>query len=83
MRASTSAVYFAAAGREATTHAARRIAALTHRDHAALEGTASFCELVRLVLAGQDPVTAMPKVVEMIRSVAVPGFCGVGGADYG
>lgn len=67
MRASTSAVYFAAAGREATTDAARRIAALTHGDRAAWEGTAVFHELVRLALAGQDPIAAMPEVVELIH----------------
>ncbi len=42
MRASTSAVHFAAAGQEATMDAARRIAALTHGDRAAWEGTAIF-----------------------------------------
>jgi ADP-ribosylglycohydrolase len=40
MRATTSAVYFARAGRQATMSAARRIAALTHGDAAAWEGTA-------------------------------------------
>ncbi|MEY9863073.1 ADP-ribosylglycohydrolase [Catenulispora sp. GAS73] len=67
MRASTSAVYFAAAGREATMDAARRIAALTHGDRAAWEGTAVFHELVRLALAGEDPVAALPEVVELIH----------------
>ncbi len=38
MRATTSAVYFAPAGRTATMEAARRIAALTHGDRAAWEG---------------------------------------------
>ncbi|MEZ0111893.1 ADP-ribosylglycohydrolase [Catenulispora sp. EB89] len=67
MRASTSAVYFAAAGREATMDAARRIAALTHGDRAAWEGTAVFHELVRLALAGEDPIAALPEVVELIH----------------
>ncbi|MFE2463220.1 ADP-ribosylglycohydrolase family protein [Streptomyces sp. NPDC059402] len=53
MRASTSAVYFAGAGQQATMDAARRIAALTHGDRAAWEGTAIFHELVRLVLDGR------------------------------
>ncbi len=41
MRASTSAVHFAAAGQEATMEAARRIAALTHGDRAAWEAPRS------------------------------------------
>ncbi len=45
MRASTSAVHFAAARQEATMDAARRIAALTHGNRAAWEGTAIFHEL--------------------------------------
>ncbi|MEU9077868.1 ADP-ribosylglycohydrolase family protein [Kitasatospora sp. NPDC048538] len=60
MRASTSAVAFADAGRSATMDAARRIAALTHGDRAAWEGTAIFHELVRLALAGADPLAAVP-----------------------
>ncbi|MBT2442272.1 ADP-ribosylglycohydrolase family protein [Streptomyces sp. ISL-36] len=60
MRASTSAVYFAAAGREATMAAARRIAALTHGDGAAWEGTAILHELVRVALLGEDPLSALP-----------------------
>ena len=67
MRASTSAVYFAPAGREATMDAARRIAALTHGDRAAWEGTAVFHELIRLALAGQDPLAALPDVVAQIH----------------
>lgn len=68
MRASTSAVYFASAGREATMDAARRIAALTHGDRAAWEGTAVFHELVRIALAGEDPLAAMPEVVGLIHA---------------
>lgn len=67
MRASTSAVYFAAAGCEATMDAARRIAALTHGDRAAWEGTAVFHELVRLALAGDDPIAASPEIVELVH----------------
>ncbi|MFD3439246.1 ADP-ribosylglycohydrolase family protein [Streptomyces sp. NPDC058685] len=63
MRASTSAVHFAAAGREATMAAARRIAALTHGDRAAWEGTAILHELVRVALDGGDPVAAVPSVL--------------------
>ncbi|MDV9187599.1 ADP-ribosylglycohydrolase family protein [Streptomyces sp. SR27] len=60
MRASTSAVHFAARGRTATMDAARRIAALTHGDGAAWEGTAILHELVRVALLGEDPLTALP-----------------------
>ncbi|MFF7850051.1 ADP-ribosylglycohydrolase family protein [Streptomyces sp. NPDC007910] len=60
MRAATSAVYFAARGRTATMDAARRIAALTHGDGAAWEGTAILHELVRVALLGEDPLVALP-----------------------
>ncbi|MET9363593.1 ADP-ribosylglycohydrolase family protein [Streptomyces sp. NPDC006632] len=59
MRATTAAVYFADAGREATMAAARRIAALTHGDRAAWEGTAIYHELIRAALDGADPLTAV------------------------
>ncbi|MFB7978826.1 ADP-ribosylglycohydrolase family protein [Streptomyces vinaceus] len=68
MRASTSAVYFAAAGREATMDAARRIAALTHGDRAAWEGTAVLHELVRVTLDGGDPLAALPGVLDAVHS---------------
>lgn len=66
MRAATSAVYFAAAGREATMEAAGRIAALTHGDGAAWAGTAVLHELVRVALTGADPLTALPEAVAAI-----------------
>jgi ADP-ribosylglycohydrolase len=59
MRAATSAVYFAARGRAATMDAARRIAALTHGDRAAWEGTAVLHELIRVALDGDDPLSAV------------------------
>ncbi|MYW02976.1 ADP-ribosylglycohydrolase family protein [Streptomyces sp. SID3343] len=59
MRATTSAVFFARDGREATMAAARRIAALTHGDRAAWEGTAVFHELIRIALTGADPLEAV------------------------
>ncbi|MGW6867910.1 ADP-ribosylglycohydrolase family protein [Streptomyces sp. NPDC054904] len=68
MRASTSAVYFAAAGREATMDAARRIAALTHGDRAAWEGTAVLHELVRVALDGADPTAALPGVLDAVHA---------------
>ncbi|MFD8276465.1 ADP-ribosylglycohydrolase family protein [Streptomyces flaveolus] len=67
MRASTSAVYFARAGQEATMDAARRIAALTHGDRAAWEGTAIFHELIRLVLEDTDPLTALPDTLAAVH----------------
>ncbi|NUP38842.1 MAG: ADP-ribosylglycohydrolase family protein [Streptomyces sp.] len=67
MRAATSAVYFADAGRDATMDAARRIAALTHGDRAAWEGTAVFHELVRVALAGGDPITAVPDTLSAVH----------------
>ncbi|MGA5496354.1 ADP-ribosylglycohydrolase family protein [Streptomyces cinereoruber] len=60
MRAATSAVYFAARGRTETMDAARRIAALTHGDGAAWEGTAVLHKLVRVALLGEDPLAALP-----------------------
>lgn len=67
MRASTSAVHFARAGQSATMDAARRIAALTHGDSAAWEGTAIFHELIRRALAGIDPCSTIPDVLELIH----------------
>ncbi|MFF5471227.1 ADP-ribosylglycohydrolase family protein [Streptomyces achromogenes] len=67
MRASTSAVYFARAGRVATMDAARRIAALTQGDRAAWEGTAVFHELVRVALEGADPLVALPDVLAVVH----------------
>lgn len=60
MRASTAAVHFAARGRAATMDAGRRLAALTHGDRAAWEGTALLHELVRVALLGGDPLAAIP-----------------------
>ncbi|MBY8882134.1 ADP-ribosylglycohydrolase family protein [Actinacidiphila acidipaludis] len=67
MRATTSAVHFARAGRQATMDAARRIAALTHGDRAAWEGTAVFHELVRRAMLGDDPLDAIPEVLDTIH----------------
>ncbi|MGW2424330.1 ADP-ribosylglycohydrolase family protein [Streptomyces sp. NPDC001709] len=68
MRASTSAVHFAHAGREATMEAARRIAALTHGDRAAWEGTAIFHELIRVTFEDADPLTALPDILARVHS---------------
>ncbi|MFE6664917.1 ADP-ribosylglycohydrolase family protein [Streptomyces sp. NPDC057697] len=67
MRASTSAVHFAPAGREATMDAARRIAALTHGDRAAWEGTAIFHELIRVTFEGTDPLAALPEILTLVH----------------
>lgn len=67
MRAATSAVYFAGGGTEATMDAGRRIAALTHGDRAAWEGTALFHELVRVALAGGDPLRALPGALDLVH----------------
>ncbi len=67
MRAGTSAVYFAGDGTEATMEAGRRIAALTHGDRAAWEGTALFHELVRVALAGGDPLEALPGALDLVH----------------
>ncbi|MGW1490985.1 ADP-ribosylglycohydrolase family protein [Streptomyces sp. NPDC002402] len=66
MRASTSAVHFAAAGREASMTAAGRIAALTHGDGAAWAGTAILHELIRIALDGRDPLAAVPSALAHI-----------------
>ncbi|WP_438827727.1 ADP-ribosylglycohydrolase family protein [Streptomyces javensis] len=67
MRASTSAVHFAAAGQQATMDAARRIAALTHGDRAAWEGTAIFHELIRVTFEDINPLTALPDILALIH----------------
>ncbi|MER8087544.1 ADP-ribosylglycohydrolase family protein [Streptomyces sp. NPDC058316] len=67
MRAAASAVYFARAGRVATMEAARRIAALTHGDRAAWEGTAVLHELIRVALDGGDPLAAVPGVLDLVH----------------
>ena len=69
MRAATSAVHFAAAGQAATMDAARRIAALTHGDGAAWEGTAVLHELVRVALTGADPLAAVADTLALVRPV--------------
>jgi ADP-ribosylglycohydrolase len=66
MRAATSAVYYAGAGRSVTMDAARRIAALTHGDRAAWEGTAVLHELIRVALDGGDPLAAVPRTLSRV-----------------
>ncbi|MFF0585080.1 MULTISPECIES: ADP-ribosylglycohydrolase family protein [unclassified Streptomyces] len=67
MRATTSAVHFAPAGPEATVEAAHRIAALTHGDRAAWEGTAIFHELIRRTFEDTDPLGALPDILALVH----------------
>ncbi|MEV0369746.1 ADP-ribosylglycohydrolase family protein [Streptomyces sp. NPDC050636] len=67
MRTAPSAVYFAGRGRTTTMDAARRLAALTHGDRAAWEGTAVFHELVRTALDGADPLAAVPDALAAVH----------------
>lgn len=67
MRATTAALYFAREGGAATMDAARRIAALTHGDRAAWEGTALFHELLRLTLEGADPLAHIPETLAAVH----------------
>ncbi|MFJ4921562.1 ADP-ribosylglycohydrolase family protein [Streptomyces sp. NPDC088725] len=67
MRAATSAVYFASAGQDATMSAARKIAALTHGDRAAWEGTAVLHELIRVAIEGRDPLRAVPGALTRVH----------------
>jgi ADP-ribosyl-[dinitrogen reductase] hydrolase len=82
MRAATSAVYFAAAGQDATMSAARRIAALTHGDRAAWEGTAVFHELVRVALEGGDAVRGVPRALARVHEDHRARWAGVLTADW-
>ncbi|MEV6399445.1 ADP-ribosylglycohydrolase family protein [Streptomyces sp. NPDC051907] len=84
MRASTSAVYFARLGQSATMDAARRIAALTHGDRAAWEGTAVFHELVRVMLEGDgvDPIAALPDVLSLVHPDHRPRYAAVLAPDW-
>ncbi|MGP9022633.1 ADP-ribosylglycohydrolase family protein [Streptomyces sp. BR1] len=77
MRASTSAVHFARAGRHTTMDAARRIAVLTHGDRAAWEGTAIFHELVRVALDGGDPLAALPATRDLVHPEHRPRYASV------
>jgi ADP-ribosylglycohydrolase len=67
MRAGTSGVYFAGRGQAAAMDAGRRLAALTHGDPAAWEGTALFHELLRVALAGGDPLGAVTAALTAAR----------------
>ncbi|MET7512979.1 ADP-ribosylglycohydrolase family protein [Streptomyces sp. NPDC005480] len=82
MRASTSAVHFARAGQSATMDAARRIAALTHGDRAAWEGTAVFHEIVRVAPTGSNPLDALPGILALVHPDHRPRYATVLAADW-
>ncbi|MEU6790656.1 ADP-ribosylglycohydrolase family protein [Nonomuraea wenchangensis] len=67
MRATPSAVYFARNGRQASMDAARQIAALTHGDPAAWEGTAIFHDLIRVALDGADPLDQLSQTLTAVH----------------
>ena len=64
MRATPAAIRFAREGRATTMGAARRISALTHGDPSTGEGCAIFHELLRVALDGEDPLAAIPSVLD-------------------
>ena len=66
MRTTPAAIWFARAGTEATTDAARRISALTHGDPSAGEGCAIFHELIRVALDGGDPLAAVEPTLTLV-----------------
>ncbi|CAM5572341.1 ADP-ribosylglycohydrolase family protein [Streptomyces canus] len=82
MRAAPSAVHFAPHGREATMDAARRLAALTHGDRAAWEGTAVFHELIRVALAGDDPLDAVTATLDAVHPEHRPRYATVLATDW-
>ncbi|MFG2471217.1 ADP-ribosylglycohydrolase family protein [Streptomyces canus] len=82
MRAAPSAVHFAPHGREATMDAARRLAALTHGDRAAWEGTAVLHELIRVALAGDDPLDAVAATLDAVHPEHRPRYATVLATDW-
>lgn len=76
MRAAPGAVYFAARGRDATMAAGRALSAVTHADPLAQWAVAIQHELVRVALAGGEPISAIPEVLALlpgdVRSVYAP-----------
>ncbi|MFI0515295.1 ADP-ribosylglycohydrolase family protein [Streptomyces sp. WSLK1-5] len=82
MRAAPSAVHFAAHGREATMAAGRSLAALTHGDRAAWEGTAVLHELVRVALCGDDPTAAVDAALGAVPPDHRPRYATVLAPDW-
>ncbi|MFF4128394.1 ADP-ribosylglycohydrolase family protein [Microbispora rosea] len=67
MRANPSAVYFARDGQQVTMDAARHIAALTHGDPAAWEGTAIFHDLISVAMDGANPLDELPQILAAVQ----------------
>ncbi|MEU6173506.1 ADP-ribosylglycohydrolase family protein [Streptantibioticus parmotrematis] len=82
MRATTSAVYYAALGRRDTMEAARALAALTHGDPSAWEGSALYHELLRIALDGGDPCAALPDALDAVDPAHHDRWAGVLGPDW-
>lgn len=82
MRAATSGVYFAGHHRPAAMDAGRRLAALTHGDPAAWEGTAVFHELLRVALEGADPLAAVPDALAAVVAEHRERYATVLAADW-
>ncbi|WP_062349127.1 ADP-ribosylglycohydrolase family protein [Herbidospora yilanensis] len=82
MRATTSAVYFAPAGREATMDAGRRLSALTHGDPAAGEGVAVFHDLLRVALTGADPLRDLPWTLAAVHPAHRDRYATVTAAEW-
>jgi ADP-ribosyl-[dinitrogen reductase] hydrolase len=76
MRAAAGAVFFAPLGREQTMAAGQLLSAVTHYDPLAQWATALQHELVRLAIAGADPLAHLPELLECVpaevRAVYAP-----------
>jgi ADP-ribosyl-[dinitrogen reductase] hydrolase len=66
MRAAPGAVFFAPHGRDATMAAGRVLSAVTHADPLAQWAVAIEHELVRMALAGGDPLGVLPEVLDVL-----------------
>ncbi|MFC4111721.1 ADP-ribosylglycohydrolase family protein [Nonomuraea zeae] len=82
MRATPSAVYFARDDRQTTMAAARHIAALTHGDPAAWEGTAIFHDLIRVALNGGDPLDQLSQTLTAVQPDHRRRYAAVLAADW-
>ncbi len=76
MRAAAGAVFFAPLGREQTMAAGQLLSAVTHYDPLAQWAVALQHELVRLAIAGADPLAHLPQLLESlpddVRAVYAP-----------
>ena len=91
MRATPAAIWFARAPLDESMAAARVMSALTHGDPAAGEGVALFHGMIAAALNGDDPLGALPDLLDRVsadhqpkwREVLVPGWTPVPGAANG